>query len=295
MDFGQQRDSLLNKLVSLTQSAKFLQPSEVLFMRSDKNVNQSLDRVGDKLLSSINETIEFSSKNADLFDGPDDIQDRFQLAIELMDNLFEKANVFLDSTKKKNVQIVLGENLNTSKPQLKFKDKVNNTNTIFVPILTYKPNAKKPLATKISNDFQEHISNFGHTSNVNSPDHPYQYEIETIEYPKFMFQKKQEKIYSEISSEPCWVDTVQELELMCKHLGEVTEMAVDLEHHDARSFIGFTCLMQISTRTQDFLVDTLALRSELHVLNHTFTNPKILKVFHGAEMDIQWLQRGTIY
>ena len=36
--------------------------------------------------------------------------------------------------------------------------------------------------------------------------------------------------------------------------------------------------IQISTRSEDFLVDTLALRSHLHVLNTSFTNPNILKV-----------------
>ena len=40
-------------------------------------------------------------------------------------------------------------------------------------------------------------------------------------------------------------------------------------------------LLQISTRSEDFLVDTLALRSYLHVLNTSFTNPNILKVWYG--------------
>jgi len=49
--------------------------------------------------------------------------------------------------------------------------------------------------------------------------------------------------------------------------------------------------MQISTRDHDYLIDTLELRSEMHILNNSFTDPKILKVFHGADMDIGWLQR----
>ena len=49
--------------------------------------------------------------------------------------------------------------------------------------------------------------------------------------------------------------------------------------------------MQISTRKQDYIIDTLKLRSHLHLLNEPFTNEKIVKVFHGAEMDIQWLQK----
>lgn len=49
--------------------------------------------------------------------------------------------------------------------------------------------------------------------------------------------------------------------------------------------------MQISTRTADFIVDTLALRPSLHKLLPVFTNPKIVKVLHGSDMDVLWLQR----
>ena len=49
--------------------------------------------------------------------------------------------------------------------------------------------------------------------------------------------------------------------------------------------------MQISTRKEDFIVDTLALRDEMEELNEVFTDPKIVKVFHGAESDIVWLQQ----
>ena len=59
-------------------------------------------------------------------------------------------------------------------------------------------------------------------------------------------------------------------------------MNICAQHHSYRSFQGFVCLMQISTRDRDFLIDTLELRSELAVLNDVFTDPKILKVLvHG--------------
>lgn len=78
---------------------------------------------------------------------------------------------------------------------------------------------------------------------------------------------------------------------MLEKLKVASEIAVDLEHHDYRSFGGFVCLVQISTRDEDFVVDTLSLREELIVLNEVFTDPNIVKVFHGAESDITWLQR----
>lgn len=75
-----------------------------------------------------------------------------------------------------------------------------------------------------------------------------------------------------------WVDTKKTLDEMIDELKQATEIAVDLEHHDARSYIGFTCLMQISTRDKDWIIDTLALRLELQALNQVFADPKIIKV-----------------
>lgn len=54
---------------------------------------------------------------------------------------------------------------------------------------------------------------------------------------------------------------------------------------------GLTCILQISTRGEDFIVDTLALRDDLQMLNELFTDPKIVKVLHGAIADIRSLQR----
>lgn len=36
--------------------------------------------------------------------------------------------------------------------------------------------------------------------------------------------------------------------------------------------------MQISTREEDFIIDTLELRSEMYILNEAFTDPDIVKV-----------------
>lgn len=75
-----------------------------------------------------------------------------------------------------------------------------------------------------------------------------------------------------------WVSTTQAFESMLAKLRQATEIAVDLEHHSYRSYAGFLCLMQISTREEDWIVDTLALREELRELNEVFTNPNVVKV-----------------
>lgn len=91
---------------------------------------------------------------------------------------------------------------------------------------------------------------------------------------------------------PChWVDTEGKLQELAEKLEASTEFAVDLEHHSYRSYLGFTCLMQVSTRTEDFLIDALELRHAMPLLATAFSDPKIVKVLHGADMDILWLQR----
>ncbi|EHA8589139.1 protein RRP6-like 2 [Cocos nucifera] len=88
------------------------------------------------------------------------------------------------------------------------------------------------------------------------------------------------------------VDGVNELKELASKLRGVNEFAVDLEHNQYRSFQGLTCLMQISTRTEDFVIDTLKLR--IHVgpyLREIFKDPSKRKVMHGADRDILWLQR----
>ncbi len=88
-----------------------------------------------------------------------------------------------------------------------------------------------------------------------------------------------------------WVSTPAEFAHMLEQMRGAREVAVGLEYHSYRTFAGFVCLMQISTRDADFVVDTLALRDEMEELNEVFTNPDVVKVFHGAESDIVWLQK----
>jgi exosome complex exonuclease RRP6 len=47
--------------------------------------------------------------------------------------------------------------------------------------------------------------------------------------------------------------------------------------------------MQISTRSEDFIIDTFKVWTSLHKLLVVFDDPSITKVLHGADMDIEWL------
>jgi exosome complex exonuclease RRP6 len=122
---------------------------------------------------------------------------------------------------------------------------------------------------------------------------PYETEIQQMTYPERVFEHAEPIVYTPIKeSEAVWVDTYEGVLAMLSELKEAKEIAIDLEHHDYRTYIGLTCVMQISTRNKDWVVDTLQpWRRKLEVLNEVFADPGIVKVLHGAFMDVIWLQR----
>ncbi|GMI30318.1 hypothetical protein TeGR_g14633, partial [Tetraparma gracilis] len=104
------------------------------------------------------------------------------------------------------------------------------------------------------------------------------------------------------------VETEADLARLSRRLAGpgVREIAVDLEHHSHRSFAGFTCLIQLSVRpspappasgdlidaANDFVIDALSLRRSIpSLLAPAFADPSIVKVMHGADSDVLWLQR----
>ena len=123
--------------------------------------------------------------------------------------------------------------------------------------------------------------------------HPYAAEIEALHYPSDVYSASPPIPYSDPNeSGAIFVDTEEAVQEMLEELKNAKEIAIDLEHNDRNSFVGLVCLMQISTREKDWIVDTLKpWRENLQILNEVFADPKIVKVFHGANMDMIWLQR----
>ncbi|CAN6861762.1 unnamed protein product [Brassica oleracea] len=82
----------------------------------------------------------------------------------------------------------------------------------------------------------------------------------------------------EDTSKDCmWVDSSLQLRELANKLAEQNVFAVDTEQQNLRSYLGFTALMQISTREEDYLVDTVALHDEMALLRPIFSNPRICK------------------
>ncbi|XP_021574143.1 exosome component 10 [Carlito syrichta] len=273
-----------------------------------------------------------------------ELEDKFDLLVDTNDVILERVGILLDEASgvNKNQQPVLPAGLqvpktvvsswnrkageygkkaksetfrllhakNIIRPQLKFREKIDNSNTPFLPKIFIKPNAQKPLPRALSKerrdcpqdrpedlDVPPALADFIHQQRTQQVEqdmfaHPYQYELDHFTAPDSVLQKPQPQLYRPVEETPChFVSFLDELVELNEKLLSCQEFAVDLEHHSYRSFLGLTCLMQISTRTEDFIIDTLELRSDMYILNESLTDPAIVKVFHGADSDIEWLQK----
>jgi exosome complex exonuclease RRP6 len=130
-------------------------------------------------------------------------------------------------------------------------------------------------------------------SKATSECHPLGNRIKNIKYEEWMLRCEQAEIFQSFrNTDFTYIDTAGELGRLASKLEAERVVAIDLENHSLHSYQGFLCLMQVSTRREDFIVDCLALREEIGpVLGPMFANEKIVKVMHGARSDIVWLQR----
>lgn len=176
---------------------------------------------------------------------------------------------------------------NVRKSQLDFPDPVDNSmeRAAFKPNLPVKHHAMVPLGYQNVLDYtldpDPARAKYQLKFQKQTLAHPYLYEMRHIPYPTSMFTVSQPILPPPIETMPAeLVDTPEALAEMTEELKQAKEIAVDLEHHDTHSYYGFTCLMQISTREKDWLVDTLKLRGALREdkLGGVLADPSIVKV-----------------
>ncbi|XP_037238064.1 exosome component 10 isoform X2 [Falco rusticolus] len=337
----------LGTVVAATKASNGLpQPGdEYDFYRSFPGFRAYCETQGDHLLSCMSKVMQYHGCHSHMKDHrkATELEDKFDMLVDSNDVILERVGILLDEAAgvNKNQQPVLPAGLqppqtivsswnrragefhkraqsetfrllhakNISRPQLKFREKIDNSNTPFVPKLFIKPNALKPLPEALAKSGRERkerpedldvppaLADFIHQQRTQQTEqdmfaHPYQYELEHFSPPDGVLQKPEPQMYRPIKETPChFVSTLDELVELNEKLMNCKEFALDLEHHSYRSFLGLTCLMQISTRTEDFIIDTLELRSDMNILNETFTDPAIVKVLHGADSDVEWLQK----
>lgn len=175
------------------------------------------------------------------------------------------------------------------KPQNEFDETIDNSDAPFISKLREKVHALNDgAAMEVDEDDDSEEAQLQRR-------HPYYHEVRSLKYAEWQLEVSKDP-YPRIPVEEAsylWVNSEETLLKMMESLSkpETRVIAVDLEHHSYRSYMGIVCLMQVSTAKEDFLVDTLVLRSKLQIMNNVFCDPAKVKVLHGSDMDILWLQR----
>ncbi|PTB44503.1 uncharacterized protein TrAFT101_003057 [Trichoderma asperellum] len=308
-DFNSLQEAIQKSLVSTVKSANRIASQDLSFQRTiNPDVAEQLDEKTSRILDLSTRLLSSAAQACGLkpikLEDPEDVDMNWRAVVDVVDSILEKADRAIDEytglvkqrengdsdsnskTKQSKSTGKVIRNANVKKPQLDFEIQPNNfLDGPWKPILTEKPHAIVPL--------DESLVTFVRNDGTAQYRHPYEHEISSMQYPDRVFQ-----IQDPIPPQPAettsatWVDTYEGVLAMLEELKEAKEIAVDLEHHDFRTYIGLVSLLQISTREKDWVVDTLKpWRHKLQVLNEVFADPTIIKVFHGAYMDMVWLQR----
>ncbi|KAH7029134.1 ribonuclease H-like domain-containing protein [Microdochium trichocladiopsis] len=307
-DFKSFQEKVQAALVAATRSANQIAAEDLSFQKtSNPAVEEQLNETSERLLALASSLLKSASQKTDLrapnLEDADDVDVHWTRVVDIIDNLLEKADTCLDdytglikrnnapaddsnaATKKPSKPVALDKglrNANVLKPQDKFEVRpVNSSTNAWAPKLTRKPHAKISLDKSLQSTVD------------GSSRHPYESEIRELSFPTRIFKEAEPIKYKPIEdTSATFVDTYEGVLEMLGELRTAKEIAIDTEHHDFRTYQGLLSLMQISTRDRDWIVDTLQpWRHKLEVLNEVFADPNIIKVLHGAYMDIIWLQR----
>ena len=191
----------------------------------------------------------------------------------------------------------ISPSLDIEKPQIHFPDyPIDNSDTPFIPpnsATVSRKSSETSSSAHVDQYLQELFKKNSRSGAVGK--HPYHMEIASSvqEMSAIKPDENEIMVYRSLKDTPCsFITTEEELFNMAERLKRVKEIAVDIENHSHRSFQGFICLLQISTRKEDFVIDALKLRGSIHrALAPIFTDESIVKVLHGANKDMEWLER----
>ncbi len=93
------------------------------------------------------------------------------------------------------------------------------------------------------------------------------------------------------------IESRADLDALAQDLLSEKVLAFDTEADSFYHYFDKTCLVQVATRRQIYLIDPLALGgpSELAPLGPVFASPEIRKIFHAAEYDLFVLKRDCSF
>jgi ribonuclease D len=87
-----------------------------------------------------------------------------------------------------------------------------------------------------------------------------------------------------------YIDDSRALGPALERLARQQRIAIDTESNSMHAYRGKTCLIQLSTPSEDLLIDPLAI-ADISPLGAILADPAIEKVFHAAEYDLICLKR----
>jgi ribonuclease D len=86
------------------------------------------------------------------------------------------------------------------------------------------------------------------------------------------------------------IETPSQFAEMIEQLSHARHIAIDTESNSFYAYYERICLIQISTTTNDYILDPLALK-DLEPLGRIMEEPNIEKIFHAASNDVLGLKR----
>jgi len=89
---------------------------------------------------------------------------------------------------------------------------------------------------------------------------------------------------------PTYIDDPDQLGAFAEKWSEESLIAIDTESNSLYAYREQVCLIQLSTRSADYIIDPLAI-GDLQALAPLFADPRIEKVFHAAEYDLMCMKR----
>ena len=187
------------------------------------------------------------------------------------------------------------------KPQMLFHDRVDNQNTSWVPWVATGPRPSYDSHSSVESTGSREVLGEG-------PKHPLSRELEDLRYSSYQLDSPSDPITrpqhldstpflfvnDEYSLAQMTSELTSSLHLPSPPLEKHLVLAIDLENHSYHSFHGFTSLIQLSTRDNDYVIDPLvpAIREKIgQALWPFLTHPSIVKIVHGSDRDVEWLQR----
>ena len=87
-----------------------------------------------------------------------------------------------------------------------------------------------------------------------------------------------------------YIETSQALEDLVLALSGEEQIAVDTESNNMYAYHGQVCLIQVSTRNHDYIIDPLKI-DDISIFGELLCDEKIEKIFHAAEYDLICMKR----